>query len=180
MSEIVRAVKRIRKPKYIGDGICEVELTKGFVAWIDEQDAGIVGVCNWCVSFNARDQRPYVKGRPIQGSQKLVRLHRYLMGFPSMQVDHINLDTLDNRRANLRVVNQSQSNANRRPHKNKTVCFKGVSIRDSRYIATCNGLHVGTFQNAIEAAHAYDQAAIEQFGEYAATNASLGLYEVAQ
>jgi hypothetical protein len=47
---------------------------------------------------------------------KGIRLHRFLMGQtewePSVVVDHINGDTLDNRRANLRVVHRSVNRRN--------------------------------------------------------------------
>lgn len=170
-------LSRRRAPKPIGDGICQLELSKGFVGLIDEADAEAVSVCNWCVSFNGKNPIPYVKGRPIAGSSRLVRLHRWLLGFPAMQIDHINQNTLDNRRCNLRICTQSENMANCGVRKNKQVKFKGVSLVGNFYVASCNAKVIGKFPSAIAAAKAYDLAAIKEFGEFARTNADLGLLD---
>jgi hypothetical protein len=38
-------------------------------------------------------------------------------------------------------------------------------------------IHLGVFETAIEAAEAYDKAAIHQFGEFALTNKQLGNFK---
>jgi hypothetical protein len=176
MGVYVRVKNPIRKPKPIGDGICELELTQGYVGLIDESDAEMVGVCNWRTAIGKRDSYAYARGFPFRGTNKAVRLHRFLLGTDDM-VDHINRNGIDNRRCNLRVITQPQNMANRAVNKNKVVPFKGVVQQGNRFSATCRGTRLGTFSNAIEAALAYDAAAIRIFGEYAATNASLGLLE---
>jgi len=179
MGVYVRVKNPIRKPRPIGDGVCELELTQGFVGLIDESDSEVVGVCSWRVAIGKRDSYAYVRGFPFRGTNKSVRLHKFLLGTDQM-VDHINRNGLDNRRSNLRIITQSQNMANRKMHKNKTIPFKGVTAFGSRFSATCQGKRIGTFETAIEAALAYDAAAKVAFGEYAATNASLGLLEAHQ
>ena len=164
-----RAVRRIREPRPIGDGICELDLSMGLVALIDEADAAMVSVCSWCASYNGRNPIPYVKGRP-GADRRFVRLHRYLLGFPDLQVDHRNGDTLDNRRANLRLATQSQSTANTRIRKDNTTGFKGVTFERGLYVATCQGIRIGKYTTAIEAAAAYDRAALATFGDFARCN----------
>lgn len=171
----VRVVRQIRKPKPIGDGICELELTQGKVGLISEADAERVGVCNWRLATGKRDSYEYARGYPFGANNPALRLHKFILDTSEL-VDHVNRNGLDNRRENLRVVTVSQNHANRRMFKNKRVPFKGVSLCKNLYRATCNGIVIGTFLTAIEAAKAYDQAALH-FGEYAATNASLGLLE---
>jgi hypothetical protein len=168
----------LREPKAIGGGVCEVALSLDRVAIIDESDAEIVGVCNWHASEN-RSGTFYAKGKPHQDGRN-VRMHRFILGYPNDQVDHVNHDTLDNRRCNLRVVTQSQNMANAGLRKSSITGFKGVSVSDRFFVATLCGKHLGTFRTAIEAALAYDAAALSMYGEFAATNASLGLLEGVQ
>lgn len=70
----------------------------------------------WYVAWNKRTQSYYVlgaKSRSIGGGT--IRLHGIIMNCPKgMTVDHINHDTLDNRRYNLRVVTQSTNSLNRK------------------------------------------------------------------
>lgn len=172
----VRAVRRIREPRPIGDGICELDLSMGLVALIDEADAAMVSVCSWCASFNGRNPIPYVKGRP-GADRRFVRLHRYLLGFPDSQIDHRNANTLDNRRSNLRLATQSQSTANTGIRSDNTTGFKGVVFENGLYVAICKGKRVGSFTTAVAAAKSYDAAALSTFGEFARTNAALGLIE---
>lgn len=128
------------------------------------------------------------------GKQAPLNLHRLVaeragMRIDGLHVDHINGDTLDNRRSNLRPATASQNGANRRRLRSGTGSeFKGVGWRahKRRWRATIvvqgQERHLGLFRREQVAAAAYDQAAIEAFGPYAATNASLGLldgYDVA-
>lgn len=173
--------RKVRAPKPIGGGICEVELSKSRVALIDESDALLIGRCNWCSTVNGRNPHVYAKGRPPELNGRFVRMHRYLIGVDSeLLCDHINGNTLDNRRSNLRLVTTSQNNMNQMVVQGKCG-FKGVHVHGVRFSAHIGinrkVVFLGTFPTAIEAALAYDAAAIEMFGEFAATNASLGLIE---
>lgn len=60
-----------------------------------------------------------------------VKLHRWIMNAPKgLVVDHINGDTLDNRRSNLRIVTQAQNlqNIHRVPRHNKSSGIRGVCL----------------------------------------------------
>ena len=61
-------------------------------------------------------------------------LHRVLI--PDVpkgyEVDHISLDTLDNRRCNLRVCTHQQNQCNQPPQKNNTSGVSGVSYYPTR------------------------------------------------
>ena len=102
-------------------------------------------------------------------------LHRFLMGNPvNLVVDHKNpSNTLDNRRSNLRVATNQQNGQNKRPQKNTSSRYKGVSWEKhaSKWRARIkiSGVRVwlGRRDCEVDAAGLYDAAAIEHFGEFA-------------
>lgn len=115
--------------------------------------------------------------RTIVDGSKSLRLHTLIMGYVTdLQIDHINNDPSDNRKENLRVVNQQQNIFNNSIRADNTSGFKGVSFnkKAKKYQATIvlNGKsnYLGLFKTALEAAKAYNQKAIELFGEYAFLN----------
>lgn len=91
-------------------------------------------------------------------------------------VDHINGDTLDNRRSNLRLCTVSGNNHNRMKSKNNTSGYKGVSwLKQNQkwraYIkVNSKDKHLGCYLDKEDAARAYDKAAKEYFGEFARLN----------
>src|SRR4051794_14375051 len=81
---------------------------------IDADDYALVGEHKW--SLVAGDSYVGRNQRDGQGVQKIVYLHRVLMGAEDCDgthVDHKNGDRLDNRRSNLRVTDSSGNGANR-------------------------------------------------------------------
>lgn len=91
-------------------------------------------------------------------------------------VDHVNRDGLDNRRVNLRLTNKQGNSANRGLQKNNTSGFRGVRKQSRANTWTAEiqvdgcRRYLGSFRTAAEAAHAYDAAAAEAFGEFAFQN----------
>lgn len=70
----------------------------------------------------------YVKGHLPTRKGKMIILHRLLMGNPKgKSIDHINGNTLDNRKENLRIVNKSENGQNRiRLSKRNTSGYRNV------------------------------------------------------
>ena len=153
-----------------------IRLTQERVALVDDEDYTLVtSAGQWQAvesgaTFYARHSTPSF-GR----HQGQISMHAFITGMD--YVDHVSGDGLDNRRANLRQATHAQNMGNKRRYRNNTSGFKGVapfSGRGRPWIAyvTKAGVrhHLGLFDTAEEAAHAYDAAALELFGEFARPN----------
>ena len=84
------------------------------------------------------------KPGPYMSNKKTGLYHRFIMGAQKgEQVDHINRDTLDNRRENLRIADQNLQNHNQAKQKNTRFDIKGIDKhkdpnRAKRYMARFN------------------------------------------
>jgi hypothetical protein len=99
-------------------------------------------------------------------------MHRLITGaLPGQIVDHINRDTLDNRRNNLRIVTTSQNGANSK-HRKRISGFRGVypAPHGLPWAVFIQKQYIGKFQNKEDAARAFDLEAIKRFGECAVLN----------
>jgi hypothetical protein len=106
-------------------------------------------------------------------------MHRTLLGlerYDGQQVDHRNGNGLDNRRFNLRLSTKAENGRNRGPNRNNTSGYKRVCWHAQRgkWLASIQldrkQINLGLFTDPVDAAIAYDLAAIEHFGEFAWTN----------
>jgi len=113
-----------------------------------------------------------------------IAMHLFIVNAPKgFEVDHKDGNGLNNQKINLRACTHQQNGSNLRKNKKNTTGFKGVHFNTSRntfqsYI-TPNRKHIylGSYKTDQEAALAYDEAAIEHFGEFACTNRKLGLLD---
>ena len=139
---------------------------KGKFTIIDDEDFDLVNQYRWY----------YRGGYAIGhlGNQKQVILSRFLMGNPKgKMVDHINHDTLDNRRQNLRIATKFQNMQNQLKYRGGSK-YKGVSKMPKPYKnmwrAQIACKYIGYFKEERHAAMAYDIWAKELFGEFAVLN----------
>ena len=112
--------------------------------------------------------------------------HRFIMDCPTnMIVDHINGNTLDNRKSNLRLVSEQQNRWNTQKvefykNKKKTSQYIGVYWYPpkNRWKAVCGGIYLGLFNDEKKAAYAYDTYCRKNRGEYAKLNFPNEMVEV--
>ena len=91
------------------------------------------------------------------------------------KIDHENRCKADNRIRNLRKATQQGNSANRDVRPDSRSGYKGVHAHpNGRFYAYIivdrKKLNLGAFDNAEAAARAYDNAANENFGEFARLN----------
>jgi hypothetical protein len=158
----------------------EIILTQGKIAIVDDKDFDELIKFTWCADK--------VKGKwyatrgvwyPLTKTTRKIRMHQVIMkdlyNEHRRYTDHINTDTLDNRRSNLRVCTNSENMRNCRKS-NNTSGYIGVTWDKNRkkWLAQI-GFHwqhifIGRYDDIIEAARAVDNKAWELFGEYALLN----------
>lgn len=106
-----------------------------------------------------------------------ILMHRLIMhATDGLEVDHKNLDTLDNRKKNLRIATHTDNGRNRKKYNGHTSQYKGVSWETIRrkWHAQIKvnqvQIFIGRFDNEEEAALAYNKRALIEFGEFARLN----------
>lgn len=173
------AIVPVIPPKQLppSSSVKAILLTKGMVTLIDEQDYERVSQYNW--SATKHHDRWYVHRTAHGQAKKKIFLHRFILDAPEgLVVDHINGDSLDNRRSNLRLCSSSENGMNRGKTKLNTSGFKGIYLnkQTGRWVARIgiNGrhIHLGTFDSREVAATVYDEAAQFCHREFAKTNLS--------
>jgi hypothetical protein len=144
-----------------------------FECLIDDEDFNLVKEYHWYI----HSRTGYARGRKKnpRGKNNFISMHRLVLGIldkPEVDVDHIKHNKLDNRKSQLRTCTTSQNTSNRTAY--------GVS----KYLGVCRfrdrwkaGIghdgkneHIGVFENEIDAAKAYDEAAKKYHKEFANLN----------
>lgn len=96
----------------------KIPLTRGLYAIVDDEDSVLVSKYKWCADWCKKTKSYYAKTSISINSKsnRTVRMHRFvLQPIPDgLVVDHINHDTLDNRKSNLRLVTVQLNNINKR------------------------------------------------------------------
>lgn len=130
---------------------------KGYQCIFDEEDFNTEYINKYGILLN-KNKIPY-----LTLNKKM--FHRIIMKVDdkNLVVDHINFNTLDNRKCNLRIATKHENARNRRSFKNNKLNVKGVSVapgkrKSNPYRAriTINGktIHLGYFATIEDAKNA--------------------------
>ena len=146
----------------------EIELSKGKIAIVDEEDFDHINQWKWSYATAG------YAVRRINGI-KYVLMHREILECTDgkQHVDHINGNRLDNRRSNLRWATPQQNLFNQKRNCKNTSGFKGVTWSKSKnkFVAQIHhnskGIFLGHFTDPKDAHEAYCEAAKRLFGEFA-------------
>ena len=137
----------------------------------DSEDFEKVSKYHWYEESNG-----YIRSSGKKKEDK-IHIHRLIMGFPyGMNIDHINHNTLDNRKSNLRIVTTSQNAMNRIKSSNNTSGVSGVVWVKSRNKwksqIKFNGqlIFLGEYDKFEDAEKRRKQAEEEYFGKYSYDN----------
>jgi hypothetical protein len=172
---IVMLYRRLR----YGYPFRRIPLSRGKFAIVDPEDYPRLAKHKWHLaesptsSYAARWSRP-------QNTNKRNRIwmHRQIIPIPpGLVCDHINHNGLDDRKANLRPATFSQNLSNRPKRKSPTCSkYKGLEWDKTqgkwkaRIQLNYRKIYLGSFDNELSAAKAYDKAAKRYHGPFAAPN----------
>lgn len=157
----------------------EIKLKTGETAVIDAEDEPRIASTNWGYYRTSPGSRPTIKCYVASTSNPRQYLHRVIMGAAKFEiVDHIDGNTLDCRKSNLRLVSSAGNARNRAPHKSagRTSKYKGVcwDKKAGKWLATiyANGVlyRLGVFTDDQLAAATYDDASHALHGEFGFRN----------
>lgn len=148
-----------------------IKVNTGKVAIVDDDDFVFLSKLNW---FNQ-------SGYPARWVNKKIHfMHWEIMGRPEkgLAIDHVDGNSFNNCRDNLRVCSYRQNMANKRPARNKLLqglkgvreIGKGVKKYRADIKKDCQAYYLGTYLTPYQAAQAYNQKAKEFWGEFAWLN----------
>jgi hypothetical protein len=155
----------------------EIQLTQGKVAIVDDEDFDFLNQFNWQANKNGNTFYVNRNFRISNNKQGKIYMHRLILNAKKEYViDHIDGDALNNQKNNLRICTHAENMRNSQIPINNTSGYKGVSY-NKRYkkweahISFNNKLlNLGSFIDPIDAARAYNAAAIKYHGEFAHIN----------
>ena len=164
-----------------------IVLPDGSSCLVDPEDHDRLAGYRWQKSTNGSGKDYVHRTETVDGKRPKIYLHREILGLEPGDgkiVDHINGDTLDCTRQNLRVATARGNGRNRRKQRSYgarpcssrfkgVVRLKGMGRFVARIYVGGKQHFLGRFGEERDAARAYDAAARRHHGEFALTNASL-------
>lgn len=147
-----------------------IPLSQGQNAIVNVEDFEWLSQWNWSAMWNTHTKSFYAYRR---GDKRGIYMHALIAGGRSDHVDH---DTLNNRRSNLRLASYEENSRNQRLRADNKSGYKGVDwyerYKKWRAYITVAGkhIHIGFFHSIKEASDARDQVALKLHKEFASLN----------
>lgn len=141
-------------------------LSAGRFALVDDADFDWLNQWKWTYSGHGYAHRG--------DNGKKIYMHKLITGWD--RTDHIDEDGLNNQRYNLRESSAAENGRNRGKNRNNSTGYKGVFPQSgtdyffARIVVDRKPIYLGAFKTSIDAALAYNEAAIEYHGEFAKLN----------
>jgi len=143
---------------------------------IDSEDWNKINYFKWHVNYSPHIKNFYCITN--KKDKKHLKLHRLILDIVDSKIiiDHINHNTLDNQKKNLRICTPAENSKNMKMPKNNISGYKGVSWHKASnkwqsHIRINNiEIYLGLYNNKLQAAKAYNKAAIKYSGEFACLN----------
>jgi hypothetical protein len=164
-----------------------IKLTQGHYALVDDDDYQRVAAFNWRWKKPVKESHAEYADRNVileDGRRSKQLLHRFILNIedPKTLVDHKDRNGLNCQRYNLRQATTLQNGQNKTLKHSATSKYKGLKWQKQvKKWQVCIQPAVGPrkslglYTDPAKAASVYDQAALQEFGEFACTNFSLGL-----
>lgn len=158
----------------------EIPLSRGVFAIVDDEDYEYLIQWRWYAT-KCRKTFYAMRNDGKYPNRKTIRMHRAITGVePSLEVDHIDGNGLNNQKSNLRTCTKKENIRSRGMMTRNTSGYRGAGKYSSKeynskkYVAQIcvdrKKITLGYFDDIISAAKAYDKAAKEYFGEFAKLN----------
>ena len=174
---LVATGRKPKKGKIVNYFICndyvKIYLGSGHSFLIDLDNLHEILPFSWSI------ENKYVyRVQTINGKSNCkIRIYRQIMRAEAGQiVDHINGDTFDNRKSNLRfcTVQENLKNRKKREAHKSSSRFKGVSKKGKKWTVSITHnykrIHLGVFDTEEQAAIAYNEASEHLHGAYGRKN----------
>lgn len=151
----------------------EIILTQGKIALVDDEDFDYLNQFKWYY------QKGYAARKKMNKHILMHRdilLYHNILKFDKQIIDHIDHNTINNKKENLRICTNSENSRNQIKNKNGTSKYKGVDWkhREKKYRARIcvnyKNIHLGFFEKEKDAARAYNEAAVKYHGSFANLN----------
>jgi hypothetical protein len=154
----------------------EIKLTRGLVTMVDDDDYDYLTQWKWQARLSGNTWYA-MRSINTKGVITCEIMHRVIMKTPhGLQVDHIDHNGLNNQKANLRNCTHAQNQINRNAYGKSKYLGVYVSVYGTYKAAITREnkrTHLGTFKNEIDAAMAYDKAALLYSNEYVNLNVKI-------